>query len=117
MRIPTGDEYLHSLLECTEDIIVMQDTEGRYLYYNGPVRFGMNMNEVRGKLPGEVHEPGFARHLLGRIQRVVDSRQGFTDETRLEWDGQTYWFLDQVSPMKDASGTVSAVVTISRNIT
>jgi PAS domain S-box-containing protein len=117
MRIPTGDEYLHSLLECTEDIIVMQDTDGRYLSYNGPLRFGIRMDEVQGKLPEDVHEPGFALHLLGRIKRVVESGQGFTDETRLEWGGQTYWFLDQVSPMKDASGTVSAVVTISRNIT
>ena len=48
---PTGDEYLHSLLECTEDIIVMQDTEGRYLYYNGPFRFGVRMDELQGKLP------------------------------------------------------------------
>ena len=117
LRIPSGDEHLRSLLECTEDIIVMQDTEGRHMYYNGPMRFGVRMNEMQGRLPGEVHEPGFALHLLDRIKRVVASGQGFTDETHLEWDGQTFWFLDQISPMKDLSGTVSAVVTISRNIT
>jgi PAS domain S-box-containing protein len=117
LRIPTGDEYLHSLLECTEDIIVMQDTEGRYLYYNGPFRFGIQLNDLEGKLPEEVHESGFARQILDRVQRVVDTGQGFTDETRMTWDGQVYWFLDQVSPMKDPSGKVSAVVTVSRNIT
>lgn len=117
LRLPTGDEYLHSLLECTEDIIIMQDIEGRYLYYNGPFRFGVRMEQLQGKLPEDVHESGFARQIRDRIKRVVDTGQGFTDETRMMWDGQLFWFLDQVSPMKDASGNVSAVVTISRNIT
>ncbi len=117
VRIPTGEEYLHSLLECTEDIIVMQDTEGRYLYYNGPFRFGVRMEQLQGRLPEEVHESGFARQIRDRIRRVVETGQGFTDETRMMWDGQLFWFLDQVSPMKDPSGNVSAVVTISRNIT
>jgi PAS domain S-box-containing protein len=117
LRLPTGDEYLHSLLECTEDIIVMQDTEGRYLYYNGPFRFGVHLNEMEGKLPEEVHDSGFAGQILDRIQRAVETGQGFTDETRMTWDGQIFWFQDQVSPMKDPSGKVSAVVTVSRNIT
>lgn len=117
VRLPSGDEYLQSLLECTEDVIVMQDTEGRYLYYNGPFRFGVRMDELQGKLPNEVHESGFARQIQDRIRRVVETGLGFTDETKMTWDGQTFWFLDQVSPMKDPSGKVSAVVTISRNIT
>lgn len=112
-----GVDRISSLLECTEDVVLLQDAEGRYLYYNGPSRFGVRMEQVLGKLPEDVHEKSFADLVRSRLRKVVDTGEGCTEETRMDWDGQTYWFLDQVSPMKDASGAVSAVATISRNIT
>jgi len=111
------NDWLHNLLKNTEDIVVIQDPEGRYLYSNGSCRFGVGMEKVLGKLPGEIHDRAFADTIVRRVRRVIESGEGFTEETRMSWEGQSRWFLDQLSPLRNVAGTVSAVATISRDIT
>jgi len=114
---PVNGDRLQNLLGSTDDIVIIQDPEGRYLYYNGSRRFGVRMEQLIGKMPEDVHDRSFADLVLHRVRQVTRTGESITEETRMTWDGQTYWFLDQVSPMKDATGAVSAVATISRNIT
>ena len=111
------NDWLHNLLKNTDDIVVIQDPEGRYLYSNGSHRFGVGMEKVLGKLPGEIHDRAFADTIVRRVRRVIESGEGFTEETHMSWEGQSYWLLDQLSPLRNAAGTVSAVATISRDIT
>jgi PAS domain S-box-containing protein len=68
-------------------------------------------------MPEDVHDRSFADLVLHRVRQAARTGESITEETRMTWDGQTYWFVDQVSPMKDAAGVVSAVATISHNIT
>ncbi|HSQ74185.1 MAG TPA: PAS domain S-box protein [Bacteroidota bacterium] len=111
------NDWLHNLLQNTEDIVIIQDAEGRYLYSNGSHRFGIRTEDVLGKLPGEIHDRDSTEIIMRRVRRVIQSGDGFTEETRMSWEGQSHWFLDQLSPLRNAAGTVAAVATISRNIT
>ncbi|MBP1655355.1 MAG: domain S-box, partial [Bacteroidetes bacterium] len=108
---------LQHLLASTDDIVSMQDREGRYLFYNGSPRYGLSLEDVRGKTPYDFHHPATARKMMERIYQVVATGRSVSAETRLDWRGEVIWFLDQISPVRSDGGGVLSVVTISRNIT
>jgi PAS domain S-box-containing protein len=111
------EERLKSIVESSEDIIIMQDLKGKYLYYNAPPRYGMAAEDVVGKTPSEIHEPEMAKEILERIKRVVESGESLIDEEEINWQGATHYFHVMVSPIKDKDGQVAAITTILRNIT
>ncbi len=98
-----SEERLRLLLDSTEDLVFMQDTEGRYLYF--------------GSTPHDFLDKGVADRLIERVRTVAKTGQSIREETPLIWKGQTLWFSDRLSPVRDAKGTITAVVTISQNIT
>ncbi|HAK60009.1 MAG TPA: hypothetical protein DCO77_06440 [Nitrospiraceae bacterium] len=112
-----SEERLRLLLDNTEDIVVMQEPTGRYLYYHGPAEYGFTEDDIVGKTPFDFHESEIAARFVERVEHVTRSGQGLAEEISMPWEGKTLWFLDQLSPIKDGHGRVSAVVTISRNIT
>ena len=112
-----SEERLRLLIESAEDIVMMQDLEGKYLYYNGPSRYGLEPGDVVGKMPSDLHDPAAAREHVERIRKVAESGESVTSETRMNLQGETYWFMDQSSPIRDSAGKVIGVATISRNIT
>ena len=50
-----SEERFRALVDSADDIIAMQDLDGRYLYYNGPARYGVTAADVVGHLPSEFH--------------------------------------------------------------
>jgi PAS domain S-box-containing protein len=112
-----SEERLRLLIESAEDIVIMQDLEGKYLYYNGPSRYGLEPGDVVGKTPFDFHAPAAATEYVERIRKVAESGEGVTSESQVNLQGETYWFMDQSYPIRDSAGNVMAVATISRNIT
>jgi PAS domain S-box-containing protein len=51
------------------------------------------------------------------VKNVAKTGQSIREETPLVWKGQTLWFSDSLSPLRDANDTITAVVTVSHNIT
>ena len=112
-----SEERMRLLVESTEDIIIMQDEEGRYLYYNGPERYGLRPMDVVGRKPSDLHNPSTAEDIMDRIARVRKTGEPVTKETKMEIGGRTQYFLDQNSLMRDRAGNVLGTVAICRNIT
>ncbi len=112
-----SEERIRALVESAEDIIIMQDLDGRYLYYNASPRYGLKAADVVGKTTHDLFDTATADRIMGQIARVRETGEGLSDERSVSWQGQTVWFLDQVSPVRDAAGSVVGVVRISRNIT
>ncbi len=110
------DNLLQRLLASSDDIVSMQDKDGRYLFYNGSPRFNMRTEEVRGRNPYDFFAPAVGRKMMERVYQVISTGRSLSAETQLEIQGETFWFLDQLSPVRDAQGEVVSVVTISRNI-
>jgi PAS domain S-box-containing protein len=115
--LKSQQNILQHLLANTDDIVFMQDREGRYLFYNGSPKYGLGMDDVRGKTPYDFHAPSTARKMMERLYQVISSGRSVSAETKVDWGGETIWFLDQHSPVRNAEGEVISVVTISRNIT
>jgi hypothetical protein len=55
--------------------------------------------------------------MVESLKKVQKTGEALNRETSVEWKGETLWYNDTLSPIKDESGKVRAVVTISRNIT
>jgi PAS domain S-box-containing protein len=51
------------------------------------------------------------------VKNVVKTGQRITEETPFTWKGETLWFRDSLSPIRDTNGTITGIVTISHNIT
>ena len=112
-----SEERLRLLLNSTDDLIFMQDPEGRYLYFNSAARYGVTIEEMLGSTPYDLLDRESADRIVERLKKVAKTGQSIREETPLVWKGQTLWFSDSLSPVRDLNGTITAVVTISQNIT
>jgi PAS domain S-box-containing protein len=112
-----SEERLRLLLNSTEDLIIMQDHEGRYLYFNISEKYGISGKEMLGLTPYDLHDKESADHIVERVNYVAKTGQTLREETPLIWKGQDLWFSDSISPVLGADGTIAAVVTVSQNIT
>ena len=115
--VAQDDQRLRMLLESTEDIVVMQDLEGRCLYYHGPREFGLKDEDLRGRLAADVLDVSTAVSVTVRVRHVAATGQGLAFEQKIERNGKTLWFLARISPVFDDNGRVTATVLIARNIT
>jgi PAS domain S-box-containing protein len=112
-----SEERLRFILDSTDDLIIMQNPEGRYLYFNSATRYGVSVEETLGSTPYDFIDRESDDRLMERLKKVATTGQSIKDETPLVWKGQTLWFSDSLSPVRDVNGTITAVVTISQNIT
>jgi PAS domain S-box-containing protein len=117
LELLENERRLQLLLDSTEDLIFMQDPEGRYLYFNATDGYGVSQKDMIGLTPCELLDKDAADRIVERVKTVVKTGQCIREDTSLTWNGETLWFSDSLSPIRDDKGTIVAVVTISRNIT
>ena len=117
LELRENERRLQLLLDSTDDLIFMQDPEGRYVYFNATERFGVSRNYMLGSTPHELIDKTTADRIAERVKQVVKTGQRIREETQLTWNGETLWFSDSLSPVRDNNGTITGVVTISHNIT
>jgi PAS domain S-box-containing protein len=72
---------------------------------------------IIGSTPFDILDKGSADRIVKRVRYVVKTGENIREESPIVWKNQTLWFSDSLSPVKDANGTIIAVVTISHNIT
>ncbi len=112
-----NEQRLQLLLDSTEDLIFMQDPEGRYTYFNATDKYGVSGKHMVGLTPYELLDTVAADRIVERVKKVVHTGQTIREETSFVWKGQTLWFIDSLSPVRDTNGTIIGVATISHNIT
>jgi PAS domain S-box-containing protein len=117
IKLRESESMLRLILDSTDDLIIMQDLEGRYLYFNSAARYGISVEEMLGLTPYDFLDRESADRLVERVKNVAKTGQSIREETPLVWKGQTLWFSDSLSWVRDVNGTITAVVTISQNIT
>ena len=54
LELRENERRLQLLLDSPEDLIIMQDPEGRYVYFNATERFGVSRNYMFGSTPYEI---------------------------------------------------------------
>ncbi len=116
-RLKESEERLRLVIEGTDDVITLQDREGRFLYYNGTHRYGQEGGDFVGKTPHDVFQPAEALRLMEHVNHVFNTGRSLTTEEEVMGDGERLWFNVNCYPIKDDKLNVVSVATISRNIT
>jgi PAS domain S-box-containing protein len=113
----TSEERLRLLIESTDDVVLMQDLDGRFLYYNPASYYGAGTSDIVGKRPDEILEKKSADELMDRLREVVLTGKPTEHEESIHWRGETLWFHAKRYPVRDAHGVVRSISLFSRNIT
>jgi PAS domain S-box-containing protein len=113
-------QIVSSLVEYSQSLIFVKDTQGRYITVNRRVEELLcagGREELLGRTDAELFKPEEARRFLEGDRRVFESEATLeTEETFLLPDGpRTY--LVQKFPLKDAAGAIHAVCGIATDIT
>jgi len=112
-----SEERLRLLIENSKDLVIMADLEGNIMYYNGPPEYGITAEEVLGKNLFSIFEPVIAARLMNQLKLVIKGGEALTFENVIPWKGESFWFLNQMYPIRDEKGRMIAVGLIARNIT
>ncbi len=112
-----NEERLRILMESSEDIIMMQDLEGVFLYYNGPPEYNITAEAVLGKTSFDFWDHEIATAMQKELEQAIAEGKTIIGERNINWRGESLWFIDHRYPVRDTNGRIVAVGTISRNIT
>ena len=112
-----SEERLKLLIENSKDVIIMADLGGSIIYYNGPPEYGITTEQVLGKNLFSIFDPVIAARLMNQLKRVIKDGEALTFENNMPWKGESFWFLNQMYPIRDKKGRMIGVGGIARNIT
>ncbi|MHC1744628.1 MAG: PAS domain-containing protein [Syntrophobacteraceae bacterium] len=110
------ERCIKSLMRKVDFILRIQDTGGRYLFLTAIVSGNLHHADVVGKTPYDFFEPAMASKMVDRIGKAIAGRKGFTEACEVRWKGETFHFLDQISPIRNAEGNVDLVATVSKKV-
>lgn len=111
------DQLLDTILKNTHDIVILQDRDGRYQYYNSSASFGLSESEVIGKMPYDFFDAKTATEIMAKHQSVVRTGKEVAYDSLVHWQKQDLWFNNFLYPVRDMDGNIVSVGTIGHNIT
>lgn len=112
-----SEQRVERLIEASEDLVVMHDRDGRYLYFSGPKGYHVSAHDVLGRTPADLLEPELAREIMDQIEEVFRTGNVVSREFHVRWKGMDLWTSDIAYPVRNAAGDITAVGKICRNIT
>ena len=121
-ELKSGSELKHSenrfsrLLKASEDMITIHKPNGKYLYYNGPERYGITSEDIVGKMPNDLFKEKVAETLMNAFEKVKKTGESETLEVLLDWQGEQRWFLEHIYPLKNDRNEIIEMVKVCRDI-
>jgi PAS domain S-box-containing protein len=116
-----SEERYRSIVENANDLIMTISPDQTYLYVspNTPRANGYALEELLGKPWAPLVHPDDLPILLDYAQRAVEEGEQLTTiPYRFKHkDGDWYWYVSTVSPVKDEEGNLLYSVVISRDVT
>jgi PAS domain S-box-containing protein len=109
-------DHYNMLLKASEDMITIHDTNGKYLYYNGPTGYAVSPEDIVGKMPHDLFDKKIADELMEAFNKVKNTGKSESIEIHLDWLGQKKWFSEYIYPFKNEDGEVLEIVKVCRDI-
>jgi PAS domain S-box-containing protein len=112
------EDHYRAIIEAAEDPIFIADRDGRYIYGNrrAAANLGLTQEQFIGKTVDELFPPDVAATFREGCRQVIDSGETLRSEDFLVVDGVEFWSSTLMQPLRDASGRVTAVQGIVRDI-
>lgn len=114
-----NEEKYRTLVENATDFIYMIDRNFRVLSLNkaGARLFRKEPEEIIGKLIFDLFPKEIATNYAKNLKRVFQTAKSFFSETRMIVGNRESWISVNLSPVRDHSGEVIAVIGVTRDIT
>ncbi|MEZ2232763.1 PAS domain S-box protein [Microcoleus sp.] len=115
-----GNSILESILDRTEDLIFVKDTQGEYVSINSKTAafFGKSKTEILGKKDTDLFSEKIVTKLLEIDRRVIQSGIEETVEEVVEdIHGNLETYLATKSPWRDQEGNIIGILGVTRPIT
>ncbi len=115
-------DLLKTIIDNVPDLIFIKDRAGRFVAVNAAMLRVLNVEteeEVLGKTDFDFSPPELAANYVADDQTVMRSGQPMIDQEEFapDPDGDEVWLLTTKVPLRDASGNVTGLVGIGRDIT
>ena len=112
----------HSLLETIPDHIYFKDRQSRFVRINGTMARSFGLSDPQqaiGKTDFDIFTDEHARQAFADEQRIMKTGAALVGlEEKETWpDGHVTWVSTTKVPLLDASGAVTGIVGISRDVT
>ncbi|HLL39011.1 MAG TPA: PAS domain S-box protein, partial [Rubrobacteraceae bacterium] len=113
-KLRSSEAELRALFESMDDVILVLDSEGRYLSIapTKPSLLYKPPEQLVGKTLHEVFPTEQADMFLDHVRCVLETQRPIKIEYSLQIDGEEFWFAGKVSPMLEDS-----VVWVARDVT
>ena len=114
-----SEEQYRTLAEAAHDMIFTITREGKISYVNsfGANFLGLEARELVGQPRDRLFPPDTSEHQEGNIQRVFRTGEAFSAESANIFPTRTVWLNTWLVPLKSASGEITSVLGVSRDIT
>jgi PAS domain S-box-containing protein len=114
-----SEERYRSLAEASHDLIFVIDRNDRVRYVNtsAAALIGLPAPSIIGRERSELFPPEVSEGQLLAIRNVFRTGLRSRSTGMLNAQGRTLWFDHSLVPVQDATGTVTQVIGISRDIT
>ncbi len=112
-------ELLQAVLRSTSDAIFVKDLTYRYLLVNpsGAEVLGKPVEEILGRRNEDLLEARVAAMLAASDRQVIEEQLRCVFDVPLEVRGRLRHFLVTKEPMRDASGRLTGLVGVARDMT
>ena len=112
-------QKLSGILDNSDAIIFMKDTEGKYLLVNQRYEkiFRTDQQDVIGRTDFDLHPAIFAQEFLNHDRSVIAAKRPIHFEERIELDDGIHTYITVRFPIKDSSGHIYAIAGIATDIT
>ncbi len=117
MSLRVSEERLRMLVDNAEDIIFLQDVQGRMLFFYSPPIYSIDEEPIAGNFPREILPVEYANHIDETFSRVLETREPIHYETQVSSSRGLQWISFLAYPVYDQANHLKAVGTIGRNIT
>ena len=113
-----SEEQYRQLAEAAHDMIFIINRQDCIQYVNsfGASFLGLPAQDLVGQPRGRYFPDNTNEHQQGEIFRVFETGEAISSETANEFPNGTIWLNTWLVPLKDAGGTVTGVLGVSRDI-
>ena len=115
-----SEERLRLLVENADDLLFLQDLDRRYVYARIPPAYGMTAEDFVGrKIEDMAYLFGAEKMaaILKRFEHVATTGKSVAKEDKARMHGRDYWLHAVTYPIRAASGELTGIGTIARDIT
>ncbi|MFC1544779.1 PAS domain S-box protein, partial [Gemmatimonadota bacterium] len=111
-------ELLQAILDNVDSIIVVKDTQGRYLLVNRKTEeiVGRKSEEILGKTARDIYPSGLGESIYQDDMLVIQSKKPVSTEEKLRLDDGKVYLTTKV-PLFDDSGRIRGICGLATDIT